>query len=145
MNIDELEKLARAAPTQPSPAESDKEAVRNAALEEAKSILDEIGEKLQKAHDYDDNSYWMGVGAMVEAGEKAIHALKSQPAPATTQSGVLMVQENDTISYNHPEYGPGIFFTEDCVIDQSAQLSGISGELPEPSDRQAEVSDRGEK
>ena len=35
-------------------------------------------------------------------------------------SGCLLVQEADTIPHAHPEYGPGIFFTEDARIEFDA-------------------------
>jgi hypothetical protein len=35
-------------------------------------------------------------------------------------SGCILVQEADTIPHTHPEYGPGIFFTEDARIEFDA-------------------------
>ncbi|WP_445656861.1 DUF3850 domain-containing protein [Achromobacter sp. NCFB-sbj8-Ac1-l] len=35
-------------------------------------------------------------------------------------SGCIVVQEADTIPHTHPEYGPGIFFTEDARIEFDA-------------------------
>lgn len=44
------------------------------------------------------------------------------PSPAVSAepvaSGVLQVQECDCVHHVHPEYGPGIFFTEDAILAQ---------------------------
>lgn len=53
------------------------QAGRDAGLVAAHAVLDDVGAKLQQAHDDEDDSYWSGVGAMVQAGEEAILALKS--------------------------------------------------------------------
>jgi hypothetical protein len=59
----------------------DAEAIRNEALEEARTVLDSVGAQLQQARDLGDGAYWEGVSAMVEAGEVAIAALKTaQPS-----------------------------------------------------------------
>ena len=40
---------------------------------------------------------------------------KAAEAP-TVPSGVLQVQEADCVIHVHPEYGTGLFFTEDAIL-----------------------------
>lgn len=57
-------------------------------------------------------------------------------------SGCILVQEADTIPHTHPEYGPGIFFTEDARIefDAAPQASAEVFDFAAHLARQAEFS-----
>jgi hypothetical protein len=64
----------------------------------------------------------MGAGARCDTDEQAIAAWNNRILPAASEAGVvpvgcILVQECDAVAYQHPEYGPGIFFTEDAKLD----------------------------
>lgn len=79
-----------AASTQSSPAESDKEAVRNAALEDAAKVCDNHAKDMETAPQ-EPQSWAVVRGAVLCTGDM-IRALKSQPAQPSEAEPVYQVK-----------------------------------------------------
>lgn len=83
----------------------------------ADHLLVEIGEHSSS------NCPWM----------RALEAIEN--AAPQAWAGCIVVQEADTVPHFHPEYGPGIFFTEDARIEpDAAPQASAYGHTQQPMD-----------
>lgn len=66
------------------------------------------------------------------AWQAALAATGKQQVGGLKLAGLIAVEEADAVNFVHPEYGPGIFFTEDCRIDLAGaskqQVGGVQGD-----------------
>ncbi|KDC72818.1 hypothetical protein [Bordetella bronchiseptica] len=69
------------------------------------------------------------------AQAKQFRALVAGDAASQALAGCIVVQEADTVPHFHPEYGPGIFFTEDARIEpDAAPQASAYGHTQQPMD-----------